>query len=771
MNGTRNEIVSKPISDSIAEEFSTSKAYAVGDMVMREGTLYKFTAAHTAGAWNAGHVTTASVDSEIGEVKDALDNLDIETDTTLSVSGKPADSKTVGDEIAQLENDLNAVSDNERIDFTQGKFLALNGTTVDVSDLRTGTNNSVAVVSCNEGDTFTISAQGGSSSRAWGFVDASTNVIEKADASISVNKMVVTAPINAAYLVINDTLNSGRASYKGIVLKSKTNKVIDDTQILYSSLMEQGGLDTVKNNPPILVDSATIIRTKNYSAWSSNTFVSLKPGYEGRLLVCDASGNFLAVNGWGNNLIKTGVTGGALAKVAVRKTDGTNITPDEIHNCYEYSDIPLENINSKADEFKFNELKDIVDTIDGRTGRYTSTVSLNTFDGVMSISGAVTSGVGIHASVSVNGGDIFELIAQKGNASYPAYLFFKGSTLVSYGDTVPTGGYRAYTITVPSGVDTLIINSLDTNMIRLVQMIKSESAPKSHWIGKKIVWFGTSIPARSGYNPYIGYPEYVASQLGATVYNEAVPSSMARGGARSVISENDPYGWTGIGYVAAIRNMGSTIAEKQNMIDNWESKWKALVGGNHTLTDEEKTFALSCSYENKLVPYIDTNPVDLYVFDHGFNDWSANNINMDLDESNPYNMATFFGAMNKYISLIFQSNPRARIVMISHYETDERPGLIQVQENIAKYWNIPFFKLYDKLGWCYSRKVKSYGHWKLTTGGHGVWINSGTELTEYRLTQLHIPDGRHPNLDLSGNAIRDIGEAIIPFINEIAPAN
>jgi len=124
MNGTRNEIVSKPISDSIAEEFSTSKAYAVGDMVMHEGTLYKFTAAHTAGAWNAGHVTMASVDSEIGELKDALDNLDIETDTTLSVSGKPADAKSVGDEITNLKEDL-----SEQIDISNNEVIFPQNTT------------------------------------------------------------------------------------------------------------------------------------------------------------------------------------------------------------------------------------------------------------------------------------------------------------------------------------------------------------------------------------------------------------------------------------------------------------------------------------------------------------------------------------------------------------------------------------------------------------------------------------------------------------------
>ena len=54
--------------NSIAEAFSTSKAYAVGDYVMYEYRLYRFTTAHSAGAWNSAHV------SEVILVDDIVDN-------------------------------------------------------------------------------------------------------------------------------------------------------------------------------------------------------------------------------------------------------------------------------------------------------------------------------------------------------------------------------------------------------------------------------------------------------------------------------------------------------------------------------------------------------------------------------------------------------------------------------------------------------------------------------------------------------------------------
>lgn len=44
--------------------------------------------------------------SDVEAVREALDNLDVETDKTLSISGKPADAKAAGDEINDLKADL-----------------------------------------------------------------------------------------------------------------------------------------------------------------------------------------------------------------------------------------------------------------------------------------------------------------------------------------------------------------------------------------------------------------------------------------------------------------------------------------------------------------------------------------------------------------------------------------------------------------------------------------------------------------------------------------
>lgn len=102
------------IRSNFADEFSTSTAYAIGDIVLYQGQLYKFKAAHAAGAWNSAHVDAITVDSEIGEVKDALEHLDV--DDTLSVSGKPADAKTVGSVITSLVNNISSITPYINID-------------------------------------------------------------------------------------------------------------------------------------------------------------------------------------------------------------------------------------------------------------------------------------------------------------------------------------------------------------------------------------------------------------------------------------------------------------------------------------------------------------------------------------------------------------------------------------------------------------------------------------------------------------------------------
>jgi len=57
---------------NIANEFSTLTAYSVGDYVNYNGLLYRFNAAHPAGAWNASQVVEVKVGDEVTNLKSAI---------------------------------------------------------------------------------------------------------------------------------------------------------------------------------------------------------------------------------------------------------------------------------------------------------------------------------------------------------------------------------------------------------------------------------------------------------------------------------------------------------------------------------------------------------------------------------------------------------------------------------------------------------------------------------------------------------------------------
>ena len=69
--------------------------------------LYFRTMGGSPAAWS-GWVKVAN-NADVEAVREALDNLDIETDKTLSIDGKPADAKATGDKINDIKADLSGV--------------------------------------------------------------------------------------------------------------------------------------------------------------------------------------------------------------------------------------------------------------------------------------------------------------------------------------------------------------------------------------------------------------------------------------------------------------------------------------------------------------------------------------------------------------------------------------------------------------------------------------------------------------------------------------
>ena len=158
----------------------------------------------------------------------------------------------------------------------------------------------------------------------------------------------------------------------------------------------------------------------------------------------------------------------------------------------------------------------------------------------------------------------------------------------------------------------------------LTENVQSE---ESNLFKKSIVWLGTSIPAGGlyGLNNENSYPKRVGKILSMNVFNEAVGSSALTCKSPDRISESNPYGFIR-NFEAASRCLTNTIDEMNWIIEHFNDKTVFDIRTVSSLSDSDKEFIRSCSYENKLLPYL-TNDIcpDLFVFDHGHND-SINDI-------------------------------------------------------------------------------------------------------------------------------------------------
>lgn len=142
------------------------------------------------------------------------------------------------------------------------------------------------------------------------------------------------------------------------------------------------------------------------------------------------------------------------------------------------------------------------------------------------------------------------------------------------------------------------------------------------WEGKSMVWLGTSIPAAGKYNVKNSksYPIMVGNILNADVYNEAVGSSALHCKEPSRISTNNPYGFID-NFEAASRCITNSLEEMEWIINHFNDTNVFTLNVPSSLSDADKNFIRSCSWENKLGKYFNSDMFpDVWVIDHGHND-------------------------------------------------------------------------------------------------------------------------------------------------------
>lgn len=154
-------------------------------------------------------------------------------------------------EFAELENEVSEVKSTIRyeklIKVVSGKYIALNNASVTMENgkpVYTGDTQAgygVGIESCVQGDKFVVSGTGGGSTRLWGFINSSGEILSVSDAAITESNLELIAPEDAAFIIIHD--NSGQKSYKYTYTIALNDVVRENSE----TITEDNSVDIIKN--------------------------------------------------------------------------------------------------------------------------------------------------------------------------------------------------------------------------------------------------------------------------------------------------------------------------------------------------------------------------------------------------------------------------------------------------------------------------------------------------------------------------------------------
>lgn len=153
-------------------------------------------------------------------------------DGAITYAKLDANLKGEVDQISELKSAIDDITGNSIIEMSEsGRYINLSGTTADVNNPSTTTNHvRCGVVRCAQGDVFTVSASGGYGSRAYGFVAQDGNILRVAPELYTCDNLLLIAPANSYWFVVNDQSNPWKQSYIGKLLNMRVSETQAETE-------------------------------------------------------------------------------------------------------------------------------------------------------------------------------------------------------------------------------------------------------------------------------------------------------------------------------------------------------------------------------------------------------------------------------------------------------------------------------------------------------------------------------------------------------------
>ena len=301
------------------------------------GTLYAFRHDGTQIGGAAPKTGTASEDiAAFGVYRNNRSGAEpITVRMTLASNPMGADIYDQMDAVASVNDSVNALNsavtvlDSTIKDITgntviplqyQGKAANLSGSSVTMSGgvpqySSTDANYDCGYISCSEGDVFTINGAGGVSARLYGFIASDGTILAKSGESWIRTNLVVTAPANSAFLMINNKKSDGRSSYVGELLSVKVNNLyklanyysINNLEFVYGGIYN-GSINTDTNR----IHSVKLLKV------SKGTRIEFSGGFTGLCVaVYDQFGNYLTNNPWSESWT---ITQDGYIRIVLRKS-------------------------------------------------------------------------------------------------------------------------------------------------------------------------------------------------------------------------------------------------------------------------------------------------------------------------------------------------------------------------------------------------------------------------------------------------------------------